>query len=99
MSASDPKRTSKTRPETAPDPNLETGVASWGRSMIRSHATEWTRLKRDLGPHSGNTGYFPNGTFLALSGTDALNWSSAASPPMLQRLKEARNSGFSGAFT
>jgi hypothetical protein len=31
MSAFDPKRTSKAKQRIAPDPNLGTGTASWGR--------------------------------------------------------------------
>jgi len=34
MSAFDPKRTFKARHEPAPDSNLETGIALWGRPTV-----------------------------------------------------------------
>ena len=46
MSASDPKRTSKVKQPIAPDSNLETGIASWGRPLINDlDGARWT-IKR-----------------------------------------------------
>ena len=48
MSASDPKRTSKAKQGIAPDSNLETGIASWGRPAHCSRAVDPARARYQL---------------------------------------------------